>query len=210
MSLTWLDLLGYLGILLSLLSISLTTMLPLRIAALSSQVVFIAYGFFMHDYLLFILYTLIFLVNICKLLQLKRIARKVQIASISAPSFDKIIPIMTKHFLRKGEVLFHKDDVANSLYYIKEGLLEIVDLNMVTTAEDVLGEVGMFTPDHKRTATVIAKTDSIIYELSEDKVKQLYFQDPSFGFSVLQLITMRLIQNERRAAMQLQRLQKPN
>jgi hypothetical protein len=35
-------------------------------------------------------------------------------------------------------------------------------------------------------------------ELTESKAKQLYFQDRSFGFAVLQLIISRLVENNKR------------
>ena len=36
------------------------------------------------------------------------------------------------------------------------------------------------------------------FDLTESKAKQLYFQDRSFGFAVLQLIISRLIENNER------------
>jgi hypothetical protein len=39
-----------------------------------------------------------------------------------------------------------------------------------------------------------------IYEITEGKAKELYFQDPSFGYAVLQLIITRLTENQMRLA----------
>jgi ubiquinone/menaquinone biosynthesis C-methylase UbiE len=36
-----------------------------------------------------------------------------------------------------------------------------------------------------------------LYALSESKAKQLFFQDASFGFAVMQLIINRLLENNR-------------
>lgn len=50
-----------------------------------------------------------------------------------------------------------------------------------------------------RTATVKCRTDcNVIFELTEHKAKELYFQDRSFGFAVLQLIIARLVENNER------------
>jgi CRP-like cAMP-binding protein len=49
-----------------------------------------------------------------------------------------------------------------------------------------------------RTETVICRTDCNLFELTEHKAKQLYFQDRSFGFAVLQLIITRLAENNER------------
>jgi len=198
MNLTWLDLLGYLGTTLVILSFCMTTMLPLRIVALLSNLVFVVYGYLIQDYPLFVLNFLLIPINGYKFLEIKRFENKIQIGSDSLPSFDRLLPIMLKRTLRAGEILFLKDDKADRLYYIQEGLLEIVDLRIEVGPGNVLGEIGMFTTEHKRTATVMAKKDTVIYELTENQVKESYFMDPALGFSILQLVTQRLIQNERR------------
>jgi hypothetical protein len=38
-----------------------------------------------------------------------------------------------------------------------------------------------------RMATVVCVTDCEVYELPESKAKELYFQDPPFGYAVLQI-----------------------
>ncbi|MGH7247021.1 MAG: cyclic nucleotide-binding domain-containing protein, partial [Pseudomonadota bacterium] len=63
----------------------------------------------------------------------------------------------------------------------------------------VLGEIGIFSRERKRMATVVCTTDCELYELTEDKAKQLYFQDRAFGISVLQLIINRLLEDIRAA-----------
>jgi CRP-like cAMP-binding protein len=59
----------------------------------------------------------------------------------------------------------------------------------------VLGEIGLFAREQKRTATVVCVSDCELYEMSGKKAKQLYFQDRSFGLAVLQLIILRLMEN---------------
>jgi CRP/FNR family transcriptional regulator, cyclic AMP receptor protein len=59
----------------------------------------------------------------------------------------------------------------------------------------VLGEISMFSPDRARTATALCATDGELLVMSEDKVRQLYFQNPKFGFHLVQLITRRLLEN---------------
>ena len=59
----------------------------------------------------------------------------------------------------------------------------------------MVGEIGVFAPNQARTATIICRTDCSLLELSESTARQLYFQDRSFGFAVLQLIVSRLVEN---------------
>jgi CRP-like cAMP-binding protein len=67
--------------------------------------------------------------------------------------------------------------------------------NRTIGAGTVLGEVSMFSPDRRRTATAICASDGELLVMSEDKVRQLYFQNPKFGFYLVQLITARLLEN---------------
>jgi hypothetical protein len=36
----------------------------------------------------------------------------------------------------------------------------------------------------------------VVYELTERKTKELYFQNPAFGYAVMQLIIGRLLENQ--------------
>ena len=59
----------------------------------------------------------------------------------------------------------------------------------------MLGEISMFSPDKRRTATAVCATDGELLAMTEDQVRRLYFQDPKFGFHLVQLITRRLLEN---------------
>ena len=93
--------------------------------------------------------------------------------------------------MRKGER-------ADRLYYLVDGELEVADFKKVLTSGAVVGEIGVFAPNQQRTATIICRTDCSVLQLTESKAKQLYFQNRSFGFAVLQLIIARLIENNER------------
>jgi len=69
-------------------------------------------------------------------------------------------------------------------------------LRKVVGPGSVIGEIGVFAPNQRRMATVTGKTDCSLYELAEAKAKELYFQDRSFGYAVLQLIITRLLENQ--------------
>ena len=88
-----------------------------------------------------------------------------------------------------------KGDNADRMYYLVNGKMEIRELGKILEPGAVLGEIGVFARDQKRTATVACISDCELYELSESKAKQLYFQDRSFGLAVLQLIIARLMEN---------------
>jgi len=79
--------------------------------------------------------------------------------------------------------------------FVKAGQVVIRKGGKILEPGAVVGEIGIFARDQKRTATVLCVSDCELYELSESKAKQLYFQDRSFGLAVLQLIIARLLEN---------------
>ena len=58
-----------------------------------------------------------------------------------------------------------------------------------------MGEPGLLTPNKRRTATVECIEDGQVLFILYDKVRELYFQDPDFGFYFLKLTSERLLQN---------------
>ena len=102
---------------------------------------------------------------------------------------------MTKKNFSKGDVLFHKGDVANAMYYTVTGKFLVKEFNVELPPGRVMGELGFLAPDNKRTATVECIEDGQVLFIIYDKVRELYFQDPDFGFYLLKLTSERLLQN---------------
>ena len=55
--------------------------------------------------------------------------------------------------------------------------------------------MGIFSSDQKRTATAICETDCDLLRMSDDKVLQLYQQNPRFGFHLMRVIVRRMTEN---------------
>jgi CRP/FNR family cyclic AMP-dependent transcriptional regulator len=195
---SWVDVLGYAASATVLATFSMSTMIPLRILALGSNVLFFSYGYFDHLYPVLILHAILFPVNLLRLVQFQRLVRDVQNTHREGLSIESLLPYMTTRNLAAGEILIHKGEKADRLYYLVDGELEITDFGKTLQPGVMLGEIGVFAQVQERTATVTCRTDCRVYELSESKAKQLYFQDRSFGFAVLQLIINRLLENNRR------------
>ncbi|HKT19304.1 MAG TPA: cyclic nucleotide-binding domain-containing protein [Stellaceae bacterium] len=197
---SWIDLLGYAASLAVFATFCMQTMVPLRVVALGSNVLFSCYGYFGHVYPVMILHLVLFPINVIRLTQVHRLVRTTRSASAAGLSMDNVLPFMRRRALAAGETVFRKGDFADRLYYIGSGNLEIKELGIELSAKDVFGEIGIFAPDHRRTETVVCVTDCELFELAEDKAKELYFQNPSFGYAVIRLIIMRLLENSRRVA----------
>jgi CRP/FNR family cyclic AMP-dependent transcriptional regulator len=192
------DILGYTASAAVLATFCMSTMIPLRILALVSNVLFMAYGYVDHLYPVFILHVILFPVNALRLVQFQRLVREMRDAHREDLSIQSLLPYMTRRKFSAGDTLVRKGDKADLLYYLVDGELEITDFNKALKSGAVVGEIGVFSPYQVRTETVICRTDCNLFELTEHKAKQLYFQDRSFGFAVLQLIITRLAENNER------------
>ena len=194
----WVDVLGYAASAAVLATFCMSTMIPLRILALASNVLFAAYGYFEHVYPVLILHAALFPINFLRLVQFQRLINDVRNVHREDLPIDSLLPYMTKRDFAAGETLVRKGERADRLYYLSEGELELTDFRKTLQPGAIFGEIGVFARNQERTATIVCRTDCRLYELSDSKARQLYFQDRSFGFAVLQLIINRLLENNRR------------
>jgi hypothetical protein len=161
------------------------TMVPLRIVGIIANLFFIAYGYFDPAYFVLVLYLGILPINLYRLFEMRRLLEQVKRSTNTDQSMDWLKPFMTKRTYKKGRVLFRKGDRAYEMFY-------------VVPSGHVFGELGMVEPDNRRTSSVECAETGIVLTITYDKVQQLYFQDPTFGFYLLRLTTERLLQNEAR------------
>jgi len=191
----WIDLLGYAASASVLATFCMSTMVPLRVVAICSNVLFATFGALDHIYPVFVLHVILLPVNIARLVQILRLIQGVRAAHVSDLSVVSLLPFMSHRFVKAGQVLMSKGDRADRMYYLINGKMEIRELGKIIEPGAVLGEIGIFARDQKRMATVVCVSDCEVYEMSESKAKQLYFQDRSFGLAVLQLIIARLLED---------------
>jgi CRP/FNR family transcriptional regulator, cyclic AMP receptor protein len=195
---SWIEVLGYAASAAVLATFCMSTMIPLRILALASNVLFMFYGYFDGLLPVLLLHAILLPVNLLRLMQFQRLVSDMRAAGRQDLPIESLAPYMTKRSLAAGQALVRKGEIADRLYVLAEGELEISELGKTLKPGAVVGEIGVFAPDQKRTATIIGHTACVLFELSESKAKQLYFQDRSFGFAVLQLIIARLVENNER------------
>jgi CRP-like cAMP-binding protein len=195
---SWAEVLGYAASATVLATFCMSTMIPLRILALASNVLFAAYGYFDHLYPVLILHATLFPINFLRLAQFRRLISDVRNTHREDLPIDSLLPYLTKREVAAGTTLIRKGERADRLYYLSEGELELTDFAKTLQRGAILGEIGVFAQVQERTGTIVCRTDCRLYELSESKAKQLFFQDRSFGFAILQLIINRLLENNRR------------
>ncbi len=192
------DMLGYAASATVLATFCMRTMIPLRVAALASNELFIAYGYADHLLPVLLLHSILLPVNVTRLVEFQRLVQAMRDAHSSELSLKSLLPYMKRRKFSAGDVLVRKGDKADRLYYLVEGELEVTDFRKILTAGAVVGEIGVFAPNQVRTATVTCRTECVILELTEQKARELYFEDRAFSYAVLQLIIQRLTENNER------------
>jgi CRP-like cAMP-binding protein len=103
------------------------------------------------------------------------------------------LPYTQAEMRRPGEVLFHKGDAGDALYYIHQGRVALVELGLQLGDGSVLGEIGIFSPEHQRTSTAQCDAETRLFRLSAEQARRLYIENPHFAYHVLRLISGRLI-----------------
>ena len=191
----WIDILGYAASASVLATFCTSTMVPLRVIAICSNVLFATFGALAHIYPVLVLHLILLPVNIARLIQILRLIQSISATHALDLSVHRLLPFMSHRFVNAGEVLMRKGDEADRMYYLVNGQMKVCELGKIVEPGAILGEIGIFARDQKRIATVICVTNCELYEMSAAKAKQLYFQDRFFGLGVLQLIIGRLLEN---------------
>jgi CRP/FNR family cyclic AMP-dependent transcriptional regulator len=174
------------------------TMVPLRICEIASNALFVVYGFMYPSWPTLALYGILVPLNSLRLYQMLELVKKVRTAAQGDLSMEWLKPFMHKHSFENGKVLFSKGDHAEEMFYIVRGTCRVTELGLDLTPGQLVGEMGFLTPGHKRTQTVVCVDDVEMLAITYDKVSEIYFQNPTFGFYFLKLTSERLLQNVHR------------
>jgi CRP/FNR family cyclic AMP-dependent transcriptional regulator len=186
------------------------TMVPLRaLTALSNVVLLVAAALAEHPTSV-LLYLVLIPVNGYRLLEIMRLARRVEKASAERDTLGVWLkPYMKRRRLPAGTVLFHKGDLADALYLLVEGELEFVEAGRLHPVGQLFGEISFFSADRARTLTARCRTDCLVLSMAGSMFTQLYFQDPKFALQISRLITQRLSADVARLEQRVRTLESP-
>ncbi|MBN1697814.1 MAG: cyclic nucleotide-binding domain-containing protein [Spirochaetales bacterium] len=194
-TISWIVVVGYIASLFTAITFYMKTIIPLRIFAICSNIFFITYGFFGGLGPVFFLHVFLFPLNVVRLVQMKKLIAKVKAASQGEYSLDSLVPFMTKRNMAEGEVLFKKGSPAPEIFYIQKGKVYLEEIGQTVTEGNIIGEIGIFSPYKTRTATAMCVEDGQLMTIHESTITQLYYQNPTFGYYLIQLIIKRFIEN---------------
>ena len=182
----------YLASLLVLGTFGMRTMMPLRIAALASNVSLIVYCAASQLYLVLFLQLILLPLNLWRLIEILQLARQLRRAVSEDNVFKALLPFAGVRWAKTGEVIMRKGDQSDALYLVLEGELWVEEAAATVRPGSVVGEIGVLSSSHRRTATVSAKGDCKLGVVSSVDFQRVYYTDPGIGLSLVRLIIDRL------------------
>jgi hypothetical protein len=194
-SVTVANMFALLGAVFFVTTLLMRTMVPLRVAGIISDVFFIGYGVLSNTITTLILYILLLPINIFRLAQMLKLVKKARIAAQGDLSMDWLKPFMTRRKYSKGDVLFRKGDRANEMFFTVTGKFLVTELDIELPPGRLVGELAFLSPDNRRTQSLECTEDGEVLAITYDRLLEIYFQNPEFGYYFLRLSTERLLQN---------------
>ena len=171
------------------------TMIPLRIAAIVANALAMSYSFLHGTYPTFALNAILLPINAWRLRAMLNLIRNINEATKGDMNVDWLLPYTRPVHFKAGDVIMHRGEYATAAFYITSGEVEMVEINQSYEKGTLVGEIGLFAPQGRRNMTIRCKTNVDAAQIDYDRFKELYFQNPQFGFRLLHLIVARMQTN---------------
>ena len=196
---SWVDVIGYLGGAVTFWAMYCRTIIPLRIGIICGNVGFLAFGFLAESYPTLVLHAFLLPLNSWRTLQMVKLIKEIKEQRADSEILGPLIPFMQLKKEPASSVLFRKDELSDRMILIYSGTVLLKEIDVRLGRDEILGEIGIFTPENRRTCTAVCETDCEIYTLSHEVMLQLYYQNPRFGLYLMRLVVGRLLNNWEKA-----------
>jgi Cyclic nucleotide-binding domain len=183
------------GVIFFVATLLMQTMVPLRVANMIGCAFFALFGALTGAITTFLLYLLMLPINAYRLRQMLVLVKKARSATKGDTSLEWLKPFMTERKYRKGDILFKRDDAAHEMLLTVTGKFLVKEISVELPPGRLMGEFGFLTPDNRRTATIECIEDGHVLTITYDKLLEIYFQNPQFGYYFLVLTSQRLLEN---------------
>jgi hypothetical protein len=185
--------------LLVIVSAFVKTMIPLRWLAVASNLGFIVYGLAHPAPLMVALHAVLLPVNLWRVRQMIRLTRRVAAVSTDGTQLEVWLrPYMRSRQLKAGTTVFVSGQLADRLYFLVAGEIDLPELGRSLQAGQMFGEIAFFTPERQRSSSAVCRSDCTLLSIDETTFRQLVYQNPDFGLEVVELIAGRLSEEVRR------------
>jgi CRP-like cAMP-binding protein len=194
-NITFANLFAVLGAIFFVATLLTHTMVPLRIANMVGCSFFAAYGALSGNVATFLLYLLLLPINAFRLHQMLKLVKKARNATQGDTTMEWLKPFMTERKYRTGDLLVKKGDTASEMFLTVTGKFLVTDIGVELPPGRLMGEFGFLAVDKRRTATVKCIEDGHVLTITYEKLLEIYFQNPQFGYYFLVLTSQRLMEN---------------
>ncbi|MEQ8227963.1 MAG: cyclic nucleotide-binding domain-containing protein [Rhodospirillales bacterium] len=179
------------------------TMIPLRIIGICSNVLFFGYGYSADLIPIVVLHGCLLPLNLLRLQQALKLKQRIHEIAHSDFNVDALLPFMNERTFADGAYVFRQGEEAHDIYYLVQGRAKIVEIDMDIGPGNLIGEIAMFAPQRQRTQSVLCQEDCRFLYISEDKILQLYSDNPEFGLYLIKMIVARLLSNANRSPLEI-------
>jgi len=173
---------GYAAAVATIVAQRMRTMIPLRVAAIVANLLFIAFGVLALLWNVLFLHLVLLPLNIRRLVEMRRLVARVRDAAGGDFVADWLRPFTRRVVLPAGTVLFRRGDPAGTAYYLLRGTFIYAETGRAVAPGGFFGDIGIFAEDRRRTNTGICETAVEALELSYEELTQLFLQNPRFAF----------------------------
>src|SRR6266481_4131732 len=148
-------------------TLSMRTMIPLRVFGILTNIILIASAIPTRNYPTLLLHMVLLPLNAYRLHQMLQLVRDVKKSVNSDLSMEWLKPFMTERKCAAGEVLFYKDEKADSMYYIVSGRFILVESGTELPVGATVGARLRCTRLESRSASVSGVLSSLRYVLAD-------------------------------------------
>lgn len=170
----------------------LKTMIPLRAVAIASNIAFAAYGVVANAWPILILHALLLPLNVLRLRQMRVLIARVKKAARGDLSLDMMVPYMNLRSVPAGTRLFSRGDHADEVFLVMKGRVRIEGKGVLVKPGQLVGEMGLFSQGQRRTDGAVCETDVELAQVTEDRIWELFYQNPEFGAYLLRIVMQRV------------------
>jgi CRP/FNR family transcriptional regulator, cyclic AMP receptor protein len=189
------ELLGYAAAACVFVTFYMKTMVPLRIAGIVSNFLFIGYGYALDAYPVLILHLVLLPLNVLRLREMLRVIKQIENATKGDANLNWVKPFGSTMTVAVGDAVFRRGDAADEMFFIVSGRFRVSERNVDLQTGEIFGELGLLNAGQARTATVECTASGELLRIGYDQVRQLWLQDPKFSFYFLHLVSRRLFHN---------------
>ncbi len=177
-------------------SVTMKGMVRLRVSSMVSNVFDLLAAVLSLSPVGIVKYGIVLPVNSIRLREMMKLIRRTEFAASGAvPTMEWLKPFMHRRPAKAGELIFNKGDMADRMFLVATGRFQLLESHIEFTNGGMVGELGLLSPDNHRTQGLRCVEAGDLYEISYDHVRELYFQNPEFGFYFLKLTSKRLFEN---------------